>query len=259
MRARRSSSGFTLLELLIVVAIIAVLATLILGGLASARRRTQVAVAKNNIEALKAALVAYESDTGRFPRRSTATAGSLFYNDIAYVYAALRYRRIVANGGGPNSPYVDWKPEQLSKGSLGSGWTQGTLPDFGNVNPTTNTQAPPWFTQLDQTEWDSVNDNTYQLAHLCTSADPLIFCDPWGNPYVYREWASVPTQLKDSSGSRTTSSTVVQSGGTGGGTPDTWTDRVHDPSKFDIYSFGPNGVNEFGNGDDVTSWTNAGH
>ena len=33
-------------------------------------------------------------------------------------------------------------------------------------------------------------------------------------------------------------------------------DRIHDPSKFDIYSFGPNGVNEFGEGDDVTSWSN---
>src|SRR6476620_4562166 len=109
MRARRHGpstslrTGFTLLELLVVVAIIAVLATLILGGLASARRRTQIAVARNNIAALKAALQMYETDTGKYPTRPTkVTDKKYFNNDITYVYAALRNRRTLQFGGGPN-------------------------------------------------------------------------------------------------------------------------------------------------------------
>src|SRR4051812_47854112 len=131
MRARRSSSlGFTLLELLVVVAIIAILATLILGGLASARRRTQIAVARNNIAALKAALQMYETDMGRYPCRpnhSTMTGSNLFQNDITYVWAALRNRRAVVYGGGPNSPYCEWKPEAVGKVD----WGQISKPDFG--------------------------------------------------------------------------------------------------------------------------------
>src|SRR4051812_14239645 len=119
MRARRSSSlGFTLLELLVVVAIIAILATLILGGLASARRRTQIAVARNNIAAIKAALQMYETDVGRYPCRAnhaTLTGAALFQNDMTYVWAALHNRRTLQYGGGPNSPYLDWKPEQIAK------------------------------------------------------------------------------------------------------------------------------------------------
>ena len=80
MRARRSL-GFTLLELLIVVAIIGVLATLILSGLASARRRTQIAVARTNISAIRS-LDRQMADA----QRALAAATS------AYQLAVIRYK-----------------------------------------------------------------------------------------------------------------------------------------------------------------------
>src|SRR5213082_2997761 len=101
----RRSSGFTLLELHVVVCIIAILATLILGGLASARRRTMIAVTRANVNAIAAALQQYSTDQGRFPcskAHTSAAAGAggdaLFSNDICIVYAALRNRKTVKHG-----------------------------------------------------------------------------------------------------------------------------------------------------------------
>jgi general secretion pathway protein G len=67
-RARiRARAGFTLIEILVVIAVIAVLATLVapevFRHLGSAREST----AKSQIEMLGAALDAYRLDTGRYP------------------------------------------------------------------------------------------------------------------------------------------------------------------------------------------------
>lgn len=261
MRARRSSSGFTLLELLVVVAIIAVLATLILGGLASARRRTQIAVARSNIAAIKAALSMYETETGRYPCRAnhaTLTGAALFQNDITYAWAALHNRRTLQYGGGPGSPYIEWKPEQIARvnASTIGAYDFGKDADPGMGSGTSmqlvylsagSLLAPDEFDQV------NANDATYFQANWNslrpdTGTGALCFADPWGNPYVYVEWASVPTPVKDAA-----TTTITNGGGSGGS--ETHTIRPHDPSKFDIYCFGPNGVNEGGNGDDVTSWS----
>jgi prepilin-type N-terminal cleavage/methylation domain-containing protein len=262
MRARRSTKGFTLLELLVVVAIIAVLATLILGGLASARRRTQIAVARSNIAAIKAALSMYETETGRYPCRaghSVANGANLFQNDITYAWAALHNRRTLQYGGGPGSPYIEWKPEQVARVNVG----QISPHDFGkDADPEMGGSATMQLIfkgagqLLDPGEFDQVNANDatffssqWNSLRPDTGSAALAFADPWGNPYVYVEWASVPQTTKDNA--------TVQfqtGGGTGSGSV-TVTLRPHDPSKFDIYSFGPNGVNEGGDGDDVASWS----
>ena len=104
------------------------------------------------------------------------------------------------------------------------------------------------------------NDATYYSTNWSTlrpdtGSGALCFLDPWGNPYVYVEWASVPQPIKDSIAGTDTTGPVSFSpnfGGTGGSAVYL---HPHDPSKFDIYSFGPNGVNEGGQGDDVTSWS----
>jgi prepilin-type N-terminal cleavage/methylation domain-containing protein len=260
MRARRSF-GFTLLELLIVVAIIGVLATLILGGLQSARRRAQIAVCRNNIASLKAALQMYETDMGLYPfspGHPTQSGANLMSNDIAYVWAALRNRRTAQFGGGPNSPYLDWKPEQVGKITLA---TVSAVPGSSTLGITSDGGNPsqPLIdaggSLLDPTvDFDPVMNNQlsyFQNIWPASGTTALVFCDPWGNPFCYWEWASVPQAAKDTL--ITTPVTIGSS--TGGGTA--YPCFPHDPSKFDIYSYGPNGVNEAGYDDDVTSWTSA--
>lgn len=67
-RARRSGGGFTLVELLVVVAIIAVLASLVLPALSSAKSQGRRAVCLSNLRQLGIAIHLYADDNrGRIP------------------------------------------------------------------------------------------------------------------------------------------------------------------------------------------------
>ena len=59
--------AFTLIELLIVIAIIAILATIIIVNVSSARVKSQTAVAKNTLQTFKKAIMLYQSETGKLP------------------------------------------------------------------------------------------------------------------------------------------------------------------------------------------------
>ena len=69
---RRSASGFTLLELLVVIAIIGLLAAYVGPRYASQLDKSEVATARNQIEAIARALESYRLDNGSYP---SATAG----------------------------------------------------------------------------------------------------------------------------------------------------------------------------------------
>ena len=69
MRSRGSRKGFTLIEILIVITIIAVVASLILAGLTVARKTTYKAITKTTISNLDNALKQYVRDTGKYPGR----------------------------------------------------------------------------------------------------------------------------------------------------------------------------------------------
>jgi prepilin-type N-terminal cleavage/methylation domain len=63
----KPDKGFTLLEMLMVVAIIGLLAALLLPGLAAAKARGRTATCKNNLRQMAHALAMYESDYGFLP------------------------------------------------------------------------------------------------------------------------------------------------------------------------------------------------
>ena len=66
-RANRCLKGFTLLELLVVIVIIAVLATLVAPNVFRHVGAAKDATARTQVEMLGAALDAYRLDTGRYP------------------------------------------------------------------------------------------------------------------------------------------------------------------------------------------------
>lgn len=253
----RSPRGFTLIELLVVVAIIAILATLLLTALSSARRRTQVAIARSEIQAIKAALSNYKSDMGKYPRRTTRPSGTSVSNtheawndDAAAMYAALRNKATLKTGGGQNAPYIeDWKPERV-------GFLQGQAElGVGKMGADPNTISAE---RIGAADVDKLNTIAFQTKHAPDTALPLVLLDPWGNPYHYREWASVRTSLKDLMITKgVTRSTPKARKESGDIVVNPAKDLPHSPESFDIWSNGPNGVNEFGDpdSDDVTSWS----
>jgi prepilin-type N-terminal cleavage/methylation domain-containing protein/prepilin-type processing-associated H-X9-DG protein len=78
---QRMSAGFTLLELLVVIAVIAILASLILPTLARTKQAADSIACKNNVRQIALGLVMYTSDFGYFPPAASA-AGVLWVDAI---------------------------------------------------------------------------------------------------------------------------------------------------------------------------------
>ena len=81
-------AGFTLVELLVVIAVIAILAALMLRIAGYANRHAALARAKTEIDALTAALESYKADHGDYPVGSI-TAGSTASGDSLLLYTNL--------------------------------------------------------------------------------------------------------------------------------------------------------------------------
>lgn len=141
------SKGFTLMELLVTMAIIAILAGMAIGGAQMARKRGSATKAKAAIAALEAAIDMYEMDMGEYPASGNANL--------------VQALTVTSTDPDWYGPYMQFKEEDLEGGS---------------------------------------------------------YVDPWGNPYVYSNPGS------------------------------------HNASSFDIYSFGLNGQDEAGAGDDIHNW-----
>lgn len=62
-----SASGFTLVEILVVVSIIAILSTLVIVKLSGYTDRARVAVAKSHLSQIESAIRAFREDAGRLP------------------------------------------------------------------------------------------------------------------------------------------------------------------------------------------------
>lgn len=95
--------AFTLIELLIVIAIIAILASLVLAAAGSVQKKGARSRAEAEIKAVEAALESYKSDNGDYPSNSLAGSANLV--------SAL----MPTNGG---KIYFEFKPKYTNSG----GW-----------------------------------------------------------------------------------------------------------------------------------------
>jgi prepilin-type N-terminal cleavage/methylation domain-containing protein len=114
--AFRFSGGFTLIELVTVIAIIAVLAGLLMPALHRARVKALDAKAKSMIASLQLALSMYETDYGVYPQSANINGqvnGNSKSPNISGYYNLVKALSVTTGGG----PYMQFKNSDLD-GSL---------------------------------------------------------------------------------------------------------------------------------------------
>jgi type II secretion system protein G len=77
-RENDGERGFTLVELMVVVAIIALIATIIIPNFVHARQEAQLATSEANLKQIATAMELYYNDTDSYPAASNAIAPSTF-------------------------------------------------------------------------------------------------------------------------------------------------------------------------------------
>jgi prepilin-type N-terminal cleavage/methylation domain-containing protein len=163
--SRRPRAGFTLVELLTVIAIIGILAAMLLPVLSRVRLSAQKAQAKLQIQDLVTAIQKYDSDYGRFPV-SPGVQTAAGTGDFTY---------------------------------LGSNITNATTPALPAQYATNNSEVMAILMDITNTTVTSVNMNHQKNPHQTlflnakmtgdTTTWPgvgsdLVYRDPWGCPYI---------------------------------------------------------------------------
>ena len=72
-QGRRSQRGFTLLEVMIVVAVVAILALILIPNFSNARAEAQVSACESNLRSIATALELYYADNQQYPAAASAT------------------------------------------------------------------------------------------------------------------------------------------------------------------------------------------
>ncbi len=128
----RASAAFTIIELLIVMAIIIVLAGLIIGTSGYVQKKGARSRAEAEIAALSAALESYKADNGIYPTSPatesldpTNTDSNAYKAASFFLYGELSGDRngdgtadAPGSGGAPSKSYMPFKPAMMNRNSM---------------------------------------------------------------------------------------------------------------------------------------------
>jgi general secretion pathway protein G len=144
-----SRGAFTLIEILIVISIISLLASLVMVGVLQSRPPALIAATQTQVASLALAVEHYALDEADYP--GNALEHDPERNDFPILYKALFGERRPRGPGGRSAPYASLKAEDLAV-------------------------------------WEP-DQQAYRKAlrrELQDDRIPKFLLDPWGQPYVYR-------------------------------------------------------------------------
>jgi len=149
MKFHKRSGGFTLIEVLIVVSILAILMSLIIVGVQKARVNALKSVAQSYVTNFTNALEQFREDEGYYPGSNIKDPEE---NGFPLLFEALMGDPKESEKAGRSAPYLEVK-----------------LKDVAVYDEDTEEYRPA----DDDERWDSSIEK--------------VIVDPWGNPYWYRE------------------------------------------------------------------------
>jgi len=172
---RRARGGFTLVELLTVIAIIAILASMILPALSAAKRAAQKNKAKVDMSGIVQAIESYDSAYGRFPVSALAQNAPMVNQQGDFTYGGT----------------INWAGGSTQVGTavtgggvLSNSEVVSILMDITNFpnNPSQFTANTYYVKNPQQTKF--LNANLNSDPTLGGVGPDLVYRDPWGNPYI---------------------------------------------------------------------------
>jgi prepilin-type N-terminal cleavage/methylation domain-containing protein len=168
--SRRHRAGFTLVEMLVVIAIIGILAAMLLPVLAAAKTNALKNKAKIEEQGLVTAIQGYDSDYGRFPVSTNAqNAANGVSGDFTY-----------GTTGAANATF-----NQPTSDSINANNSEvvAILMDM-QTYPGNGTQTLDYNHVKNPKQLKYLNATLAGDATLPGVGPDLVYRDPWGNPYV---------------------------------------------------------------------------
>jgi len=189
--SRRLRAGFTIVELLTVIAIIAILAAMLLPTLAAAKKHAQKVQARLEADGIVNAILKYESDYSRFPTAQPPSTNDFTYGGTL-VDAAGNVTQTVPTQYGP--PTVLLTNEEVIAILMDVTNYPDGQPAPANLNYQRNPQKTIYLTPKMSSYNPGVDKGQPPGGVDLYGA----YRDPWGNPYIITMDLNYDDYCKDS-------------------------------------------------------------